>query len=367
MKSSKGIAENLVHHFRLVKGYLKNLFLSFCCRLPKIRGLVYEVTDRCNSHCQHCDIWRQTSNHPMLAPQEVSNFLSNRRFSGLRDCLITGGEPVLREDIKELILAINAARPKATITLSTNALLPERVLEVLRFCIEKNIVVNLGVSLDGIGEAHDKIRGVEGNFAKADYLLKEAKQLKGSNPDKVGLITIGFTLSNLTAGNLRAVRDYAEHLRLGFLTQLYEEFPYYHNIVSAKEKNLENYLHSGNDRLIEEVKQLPVNFHNEVLLEALSGRLRLRCDALRGFFLLRCNGDVATCLCQCEKPLGNIKTETFEDIWQGAAAQQARKRVEGCRGCSNSWAAAWSYEVWYPHFWRITLGMYLRKLQRRLQ
>ena len=93
-----------------------------------------------------------------------------------------------------------------------------------------------GISLDAVGEKHDFIRGTPGNFKKVDFLIKELIKLRTSHPDIIKGISVGHTLSNLTADTVKEVMDYAKKLNIVFSTQLYEEFPYYYNKEEVKKK-----------------------------------------------------------------------------------------------------------------------------------
>lgn len=330
-------------------------------QLPKIENIVYEVTDACNSRCKHCFIWKGTPTRDMLRPEEVQAILQQDIFADLKIVLLTGGEPVLKKDIKEIISAIHTTRPGVAITLSTNGLLPEKVLEVARYAIANNIVMSYGVSLDGVGEHHDALRGVPGNFAKTDSLLRQLNKLKEEYGNKIGGVVIGHTLSNLTVDTLQEVRHYAAQLKIPVLPQLYEQFSYYSNIDSTS--NAKNYRNDSNSELIGCVKELPPEFHNEILLAALEHRLRFNCDALGSFFVLKPDGNVSPCLHFSDICVGNIRSTSVEQVWMGKAATEFRNRVNQCPGCSNSWATNWSFHQWPFPFLRMRFKLFAKKLK----
>jgi len=356
----KNIFKN-THCVILTKNFVKNLFLESTNKLPRIKWIVYEVTDACNSRCKHCEIWKNKPNPDILTADELEKVLKDDYFKNLEVVLLTGGEPVLRKDIKEIISVIHRAKPKVRITLSTNGLLPERALDVFKYSLKNNIPVALGVSLDAVGEKHDLIRGVKGNFEKVDYLLHEAIKLKEGYKTEDVSIGIGFTLSNLTVDYLKEVMDYARRLDVKFLIQLYEEFLFYRN-VERDDASIENYSDSDNRRLIEEIEKLPPTFNHELLLYSLRHRLKYRCDAMRSFFVLRANGDIAPCLCYSDKRVGNIRKQSISEILKSNATKSTKKLVRTCRCCSNGWATDWSYQEWSPYFWRLIITLYMKKL-----
>jgi MoaA/NifB/PqqE/SkfB family radical SAM enzyme len=199
--------------------------------------------------------------------------------------------------------------------------------------------------------------------------LREAIKLKEKYKNKKDDVSvgIGFTLSNLTADYLKDVMNYARGLNLKFLIQLYEEFSFYHNISREDENLIENYTTSDNRRLIEEIEKLPPAFHHEILLYALRHRLKYRCDALRTFFVLRANADVAPCLCYYQEKIGNLKMQSPCEIFNSKEARLAQRLVKNCKGCSNGWATDWSYEEWAPYFWKIIFSLYLKKFLNKFK
>src|SRR3989339_110121 len=330
--------------------------------LPPIKYIVFEVTDACNSRCKHCSIWKFKPKTNVLTAEELKKMLEDDIFKGLKTVLLTGGEAVLRKDIKEIISAIHEARPKTEISLSTNGLLPERILEVVNDAISKNIVLNVGVSLDAAGEKHDYFRGVKGNFKKVDYLLKELVNIRSRDKSKLGAVLVGHTISNLTADTLLEVASYAEKLGIGFITQLYEEFSFYHNESGKNETKPENYNNSYLKGIVRQIRKLPPSFQNEKLVYALKHKLKYKCDSMRSFFLLHCDGTVSPCLRYSHLNSGNYRDSSLSAVWKSEEAGKIRKTIDACTGCSNSWATDWSYEARFFPFWKIKLSLLFRRI-----
>lgn len=351
---------------RILRSSAGNLLSRAIGKIPRPDYIVYEVTDACNSRCHHCNIWQNKPTKDMLQPEEIERIFSTPFFRNVKIVLVTGGEAMTRHDIKEVIRAIHKALPQAKITLSTNALLPDKALETIKDAINNGICLSVGISLDAVGEQHDAIRGVKGNFQKADYLIKECLKLKEQYKEKMGIVVAGHTLSSLTAGTLKGVLEYARGVKVNCLTQLYEQFTFYHNIDAEKGDKIENYQQSDNRGLISEIKELPPSFHNEMLLTALTHKLKYQCAGMRKFFLLKCNGDIAPCLGYSHVCAGNIRSLTPDKFWTGQQAKKARAVVDNCRGCSNAWATGWSFENWFPPFIKMVLGLRSKRRKQKL-
>lgn len=332
--------------------------------LPRIENVVYEVTNACNSRCKHCHMWENEPVKDMLTHDDLEAILRQDIFSALKVVLLTGGEPVLRQDIKDLVSAIHRARPSAAITLSTNGILFERVLDVARFAIKEGIRIDYGVSLDGVGESHNSSRGIKDNFERVDKLLRQLTALKAANPDAMGCVLIGHTLSNLTAGTLSEVKKYAQEMKLPFITQLYEQFSYYGN--QEAETDVQSYKKAVNPVLVSALGSLPPSFHNEILLAAVNHTLQYNCAALSSFFVLKPNGDVSPCLSFSDIVVGNVKSTPVAEVWHSSKAKAAREVVAKCHGCSNSWATMWSFRNWPYPFIPMRMRLALKEMLHRL-
>lgn len=133
--------------------------------VPSLRYLELQITNRCNLRCRHCYInpppppFRKGGQGGFeLSVTQIKNILNEfEDMQGLR-ALITGGEPLLHSRFEE----INAILPKFFLRkiLFTNGLLLNRK-------ILGNLNVNeIQVSIDGLEDAHDSLRG-RGTFKKA--------------------------------------------------------------------------------------------------------------------------------------------------------------------------------------------------------
>lgn len=329
----------------LLYSYLFYSWLILKGEKAKIQWLTWEITDACNSRCQLCSIWKTKTSPDILTLEEIKKVFRDPILKHLEVILLTGGEPVLRDDLIDIILFIHQILPKVRFTLSTNGILPDKVLKVVSSAIEKGVTIDVGISLDGVGEHHDKVRGVAGNFEKVDYLIKELKKIKEKHSDKL-FIVAGLTLHPLTMEYAKEAEAYARKMEVHFLLQLYDEAPYYHNITNrqgAEKLEEENY------KMTKVVEASCPSFHNQLLMKILKDKkIKFDCFTMRSFFILRCNGDIMPCLRMSDVKIGNIRQNSLSDIWDGHPAEEARKMVRACEGCANTWATDWSLRC---NFW----------------
>lgn len=165
--------------------------------------VVWNVTRSCNLKCVHCYTDSENRKYPdELTGEEARRLLDNLADFRIPALLFSGGEPLLRADFFEL--AAYARRRGLRTVLSTNGTLltAENVarLKELGFTY-------VGISLDGMKEAHDRFRGVPGTFAKAMAGFRRCRE----TGLKVGL---RLTLTAHTVGELPAIFDFLERERI---------------------------------------------------------------------------------------------------------------------------------------------------------
>src|SRR4030067_1951787 len=192
--------------------------------------LNFAVTYDCNSRCMTCGIWQKNKNNSgslekMLSTEEIRVFFSNKKFiKNVLEVNITGGEPFLRNDIVDIIRIIADSTPKARISMVNNGLIPSILEDKLKAILEITDHVHVGISIDGIGEMHDKIRGINGAFERAIQTLDKITQLKMEYP-KLG-ITIGMTITSLNYNQILQVHELAKQYNTNFTfrTMQYSDF-----------------------------------------------------------------------------------------------------------------------------------------------
>jgi MoaA/NifB/PqqE/SkfB family radical SAM enzyme len=232
-------------------------------------------------------------------------------------------------------MAEHKALPKAKIQISTNGLLPERAIKAARYALQNNINIDVGTSLDGIGEKHDFARGVSGSFEKTDKMLQEMIKLQNEYGKERIDISFGFTLTDYTASSLKEVTEYSKKRGVPFLVQWFNRSSFYNN----EDKD-------GLDKRTEQkaVRSLPFSIVREMWLRWLNGKsIKFPCFAMYTFCVLKCNGDISPCLSLWDVNAGNVREKSPTQIWLSHEAREARKTVKDCQGCLNSWGTGWSF------------------------
>ena len=178
--------------------------------------LTFSVTGMCQSRCKTCNI----GVHFQKNPQEIKKLNVRideieKFFKSLGYCYFlnfSGGEPFLRNDLVEIVeLALKYLKPRI-IHIPTNAFMPEKIEKITRKILEtinkydSNIPFTVKPSIDGIGEKHDEIRGLRGNFEKLKETIKRLKQVE--NEYENFHLELGTVVSNFNIKDLAEIEDW---------------------------------------------------------------------------------------------------------------------------------------------------------------
>ena len=101
--------------------------------------------------------------------KELKNFANDELLKDVRRIVISGGEPFLLDDLPERLQILHESCPKAYFGMTANGLTPNRILRLVKriYKLSPDINIrNLGLSLNGRPEIHDKSRGIPGAFKK---------------------------------------------------------------------------------------------------------------------------------------------------------------------------------------------------------
>jgi len=302
---------------------------------------MYLMFDRCNSRCQTCNIWSQEPCSKPLKPEDFRRILSSELFRNIEYIGITGGEPTLF-DLYGFFRAGHEVHPKATLNVSSNGLLPHKLYDVVSRCLKEGMRLEVGLSLDGVGEFHDYWRGVKDNFVKVDWLIHKLSELRLLYPNLL-TVGVGSTLTLETAGQADALVSYCRKLNVPFMWHWFNFASFYHNDPRPM------------DTAVFESAVLKVmgkSIFRDMWLYHLRTRKfpRLKCRALSSYFLLNCDGTVRPCLTLWDHSAGNMLEHGPLTVWHSEQAELVRKIVASCHGCLNKWACDWNLTMSYPAY-----------------
>ncbi len=135
-----------------------------------LRELWFHVTNHCNMSCRHCMFGSGPCDGAELDADRILDLARQASALGCRVFALTGGEPLVHRrfaHIAEQLLAL----PDSRLVLMTNGMLLSRVLPRILTCRER---LHLQISVDGLRERHDRLRG-DGSF---DVLMEQLRWLR---------------------------------------------------------------------------------------------------------------------------------------------------------------------------------------------
>jgi len=166
---------------------------------------IWEVTQACDLACVHCRASAQPERHPdELTTAEGEQLIDQIAAWKVPVFVLTGGDPIKRPDLFELIRYAHAVGVRVSLTPSATPLLTRDV--ILR--LKEAGLARLAVSMDGASAAtHDEFRGLSGSFARTLDAVRWANE--------AGLpVQINTTFSRRNIGEIDEIVALMEQLRI---------------------------------------------------------------------------------------------------------------------------------------------------------
>ena len=297
------------------------------------------LTYRCPMRCQMCNIWKYPTNRSEEIQAKDLTSLPKLKFINL-----TGGEPFIREDLDTIVEECYNHTDR--IVISTSGWFEDRVIELAK----KFPNIGIRISIEGLSEKNDELRGHDGGFDKG---LRTLLSLK-----KMGVKDIGFgcTVSNHNSKDMLSLYQLSLSMGMEFATAAFHNSYYFHkedNLISNKEEVCNDFR-----QLIE--WQLKENnpkswfrawFNMGLINYIEGGRRMLPCEAGSANFFIDPWGEVYPCNGMEDKfwklSMGNIHQHTFNEIWESEQAAIVREKVRNCP--KNCWMVGTASPVMHKY------------------
>ena len=310
--------------------------------MKKLNGTVI-VTYRCNARCNMCSRFKAPSR-----PEEEISIETIRKLPNMYFTNITGGEPFIREDLKDIVRELYKKSDR--IVISTNGFFTDRIIDL---CTEFPNV-GIRISIEGLEQTNNEIRGLDDGFNRGYTTLKKLVEMK--HPD----VGFGMTVQDKNAKDLVALYKLSDEMNMEFATaSLHNSFYFVENkniihdrpMVAQEFENLINELLNSNSP-----KKWFRAYFNHGLINYIYGQKRLlRCDMAFDTFFIDPYGDVMPCNGTKEKKvMGNLNDSTFEELWNSKQAEGVREQVRHCdRQCwmIGSVSPAMHKYIYKPLWW----------------
>lgn len=300
-------------------------------------ALTVNLLYACNSRCRTCNIYEHHAE--VLSPSEY-----DRIFASIgpapRWVTFTGGEPFLRADVTDIVLSFDRHCRPAVVNIPTNGSFPGRVEEgidrIARAISPRSIIVNL--SIDEIGDAHDSLRGLKGNWGLAMETAAGLRRLKSRHGNLVfGVNTVISRFNEQRIAEIAAKVDQLEPdsyvaevagRRVELRTERGGFAPTREGLLDALRLLRARSRRTG--RLIEAlVASLRAEYYRVLERHVVEQREILPCYAAVTSAHIMPEGKVWAC-CVLGEELGDLRAVDydFRSIWYGAAARSVRARIK---------------------------------------
>ena len=287
---------------------------------------VIAVTYRCQSRCRMCSIW-QIDQHEDAPPELYSKLPVT-----IRDVNISGGEPFLRKDLYEVVRVVHDRLPKARIIVSTNGLLGSRLVPRALELVRIDPGIGFGVSIDGIGEMQDYIRGVKGAY---DNVMEAVRGLIAAGVDNIRL---AYTLTKENSDHMLKVYDLSRELGVQFTMSLAHDSDFFFgshdsSMVGPDSRGVESTeLERDFETIIRselstfELKSWGKAFIYQGMYEVLTeGKRPFPNRPGVDYFYLDPRGDIYPSVVH-NFVMGNLAEEDFDAIWSSGRSDEIRAK-----------------------------------------
>jgi MoaA/NifB/PqqE/SkfB family radical SAM enzyme len=304
-----------------------------------------KLTENCQAKCISCDYWKSRWQDHIDTDRAI-DLVNEISAAGVHTLRLTGGEPLLRKDLFHVLNKANSSSFKQII-LQTNGLLIKKLHQE----INSSPITHLAVSMDGVKETNDRIRGIRGYF---DLGMQGIRLLRGKH------VSISVTLNRMSANELETLaamaRDAGAQIEYNILSRslyflqsadLDSMWPQPDDVP-----RITTFMRETLKRPAYEVDYVTRYYNREPLSEppCVLGYLQL--------FVLS-NGDVMTG-CYSLKPVGNILRETLAHVlaseeYARQCVSMIRRECPGCTcGVESSLAMKYAGSSAFFHLKRLT-------------
>ena len=302
-------------------------------------NLTIGVSYRCNSRCKTCNVWQRPNDDFTLEEYD-------KTFASIGTdaywFTFSGGEPTLRKDLPEIIGSAHRHCHPGIINIPTNGIqdkiIPGRIEYVLQLAPTSDVIVNL--SLDGVGEKHDMMRGVKGNFERAMRTYAGLKALKGHYKNfTLGVHTV---ISNFNIDEFDTIYTFVrDELKPdSFISEIAEErveldtvgmgitppADKYQAVIERLQEGIHQAEFNGVSRITQAFRDRYYDLVKRTLVEK---RQIIPCLAGIASAQIAPNGDVWPCCIRAES-VGNLREHDydFRATWTTARARELRRSIK---------------------------------------
>lgn len=354
----------------------------------EVNYLYFTVTSRCNAFCDFCWNWENVADAGKLYKEgqeikrkELSLAEIEKLTLNLPKMLLVdlyGGEPFVREDLKEIIdlFAVNCNTKYFSIP--TNAFYTERIEETLVHALEKypESFFRMAISIDGPAHIHNRVRKLKDGHQNAMRTVNMIAGLREKYPNIS--MSLNSVFNRVTQEEMPKFIEDMMELRLFDSISLGIVRGETYDPTLKDEVNIDNYFALKkriegyklfNNQPFSPVQKVMEERTKKIIERAIRGQNSTRefkCFGAKKFTLLDDQGEVFACEHLLEKSLGNIRDHDYnlQAVIDGAKAREMRKAIKN-KECDCIWDCAINtsnvFDPWgYPLLGLKTMGKLIK-------
>jgi radical SAM protein with 4Fe4S-binding SPASM domain len=302
------------------------------------RNVTWELTRACNLRCPHCLSDSGPPSRDELDTESAVRLADGLRKAGVFGVSFTGGEPFQRRDLPALVDAVSSRHMSVDIATNGVGISTTIVGEIAR-----RQVFQIQVSIDGIGEAHDRFRGLRGAFEQARDTIR---RFRGEGI----AVSVSTTVTSHNLDAIDSIVDFA----LAEGCSAYKAIPFLPAGRGRERREL--CLNAiGHKKLCETIVAREAELRGRMgfsidstmhylidpglpePLRSCEGNARIGCSAGQDVLNIGPDGTVYPCPFLRDFPLGSLCEQSLSDIWTESPILMRLRTLKASdlpRGCA---------------------------------
>lgn len=301
------------------------------------------VTARCGLNCGHCfyrEELQATRPQDEFTLEEYDRF--TRKLPSFPKLILTGGEPFLRADLPQITRMFYENGGARQITIPTAGAHTDRIVDLVESVLVDDLILEIQLSIDGVGEQHDAIRG-KGAYDKLMRTYRALAPIQAARPNL--RIRFNFTFSRVTQDHFedtwRLVTQELgnPHFDMVLVRRATIEDQFWGQVDVEKYRRataLLQYqeLQKAGDSTFKQLLAQRVQVEREIIAEHHQGRRVMgNCQAGTLTAIVSEKGDVRPCEI-LDTTYGNLRDVDYDmlALWNNEAAAEHRRHIKAT-GC----------------------------------
>lgn len=317
-----------------------------------IKSINWIFTYKCNLKCKHCDIW-WNSFKDELSLEKIEEIVSSKimqdsykKYWDFFDIAISWWEPLLINNLEEIMLKIDKYLPWAIHSISTNWILTEKLIRLIVFWKQNwRNFRKINISIDWSEENHDYQRGINWSFKKS---LRTIKTIKKIFPELI--IEIKLTITKYNYKDIIFISKLANKLWIFF------SFKPVENMINYTNQSLKNDIVFNKNEIDEIERQIVQNpyiikqdkyitkyFFNKIpeYLRNWLWKEKKICSVANDSITIMPDWKIYSCILMSQT--WDLNKNSIDEIWESDSIKKQRIEIKEW-SCPECMLMCWSFK-----------------------